>query len=89
MATQKLNFDTNCSGLAPMNRTLLPYTLGCGPAFDHTASREAKIANKIGSFVWRRGIELGLFPYGMPTTMQSKSLPLREKSVLNAYEAHI
>ena len=91
MATKKVIFDTNCFGVARVNRTVLPYMSGqcSGPVVELTSSRKAKFANKFGSFAWRKGIELGFFTSGTPITMESKSLPINEKALLNAYLTHI
>ena len=64
MTTQDLILDTNCFEVARMNRAGLTSTHGqCSvPAVELTSSSEAKFTDRLGSFIWRKGIELGFFP---------------------------
>ena len=64
MTIQKLILDTNCFEVASVNRAGLTYIHGqCSvPTVELTSSREPKFTDRLGSFIWRTGIELGVFP---------------------------
>ena len=64
MTTQNLILDTNCFEVASVNRAGLPYIPDeCNVSVvEFTSSREPKFTDKLGSFIWRTGIELGVFP---------------------------
>ena len=46
--------------------------------------RESGFFSKMGHFVWRKSIELGVFiPAGKPSIMDCKALSIREKTLLH------